>query len=156
MKKTAKHVETPKDKTASLSELFAGTPLEGIFRQAETERPGKKASLKFAAPTPLGEAGGVFTHVFGTDGQKAKVRQREESQYQAVAKPEHDTSGFIAPLVFSYETFTLIEGMAAHLKALVCNEIGIEAGERIFSLVDQIKRIAGDGKEEIGATGLSW
>ncbi|MDD2367622.1 MAG: hypothetical protein PHN84_15845 [Desulfuromonadaceae bacterium] len=71
-------------------------------------------------------------------------------------EPEHDTTGFIAPLVFSYETFTLIEGMATHLKALICNEIGIEAGERIFSLAEQIKRIAGDGKEEISTTGLSW
>ena len=123
MKKTAKQTETRQNKTASLSELFSGTPLEGIFKEAE------------ANMTPA---------------------QNEEAQYQAAAKPEYDKTGFIAPLVFSYETFTLIEGMAAHLKALVCNEIGIEAGERIFSLVDQIKRIAGDGKEEIGATGLSW
>lgn len=69
---------------------------------------------------------------------------------------EHDTTGFIAPLISSFETFTLIEGMAAHLKALVCHEIGVEAGARILSLIDQIGHIAADGKEEIGTTGLSW
>ena len=69
---------------------------------------------------------------------------------------ERDTTGFIAPLIFSHETFTLIEGMAAHLKALVCNEIGVDAGARIFSLIDQIGHVAADGKEEISTTGLSW
>ena len=72
------------------------------------------------------------------------------------AVPEHDKTGFIAPLMASHEAFTLIQGMTAHLKGLVCKEIGLEASARIFSLVDQISLVAADSKEEINMTGLSW
>jgi hypothetical protein len=130
--------------------------------------------VKFAKPTPLSKAGSCFSEILGSKGQKAKPEQQIDPTKpfgiftdvfnkagfpelnQERPEPEHDSTGFIAPLVFSHDTFTLIEGMAVHLKALVCNEIGIEAGARIFSLVDQIKQVAADGKEEISMTGLSW
>ncbi|MBV5341837.1 MAG: hypothetical protein J0665_20160 [Deltaproteobacteria bacterium] len=91
------------------------------------------------------------------------TQQEEVMQEAAIAQysnglnePAYDTTGFIAPLISSHETFTLIEDMAAHLKGLICNEIGLDAAARILSLVDEIKKVASDGKEEISCSGLSW
>jgi hypothetical protein len=70
--------------------------------------------------------------------------------------PEPDTTGFVEPLISSHETFSLIERMAAHLKKLICNETDIKAGDRIFTLLNEIQRLAADGQEEISYTGLSW
>ncbi len=70
--------------------------------------------------------------------------------------PEPDKTGFIEPLVSSHETFDLIEKMAAHLKKLLCNETDIKAGDRIFTMLNEIQRLSADAKEEISYTGLSW
>jgi len=175
MKKTAA-TQKPTTKTVPLSELFKNTPLSDFFKDVEANTQAKKDEqrAKFAKPTPLSEAGSCFSAGLGKKEQKAKAEQQitpsqpfgiftdvfanagfpELNQKQPA--PEPDTTGFIAPLVFSHETFTLIEGMTAHLKSLVCNEIGIEAGARIFSLIEQIKQVAADGKEQISYTGLSW
>jgi len=176
MKKTAT-TQKPTTKTVPLSELFKNTPLSDFFKdvEAHTQATKDEQRAKFAKPTPLSEAGSCFSAVFGDKGKKAEAAQQfdkkpfgiftdvfanagfpELNQERPESEPEPDKTGFIEPLVFSHETFTLIEGMAAHLKSLVCNEIGMEAGARIFSLVDQIKQVAADGKEQISYTGLSW
>lgn len=72
------------------------------------------------------------------------------------AAAERDTTGFIAPLIYSHDAFTLIEGMAAHLRGLLFSGLGIDAAKRFTPLLDQITAVAADGKEEISTTGLSW
>jgi len=65
--------------------------------------------------------------------------------------PEADTTGFIAPLVYSHDAFTLIERLTSHMKTLLDTD-----SSRIISLVNEIQSICEDANEEIAMTGLSW
>jgi hypothetical protein len=158
--------EAPKTRVVALSEMFAGTPLADLFKKAEAEA-AEKERAKFAKPTPLGEAGGVFTHVFGTPEQKAKVESEKrfasalEDVFASKPKattPAHgfvnDDDGYIAALHGVQPILNRATVMLVHALTLVDYIPPSDVRERIKAVLKETTSIVDDALDEITATGI--
>jgi hypothetical protein len=165
-KQAASKQEAPKTRIAPLSEVFAGTPLADFFKRSETEA-AEKGRVKFAKPTPLGEAGSVFTELFGTPEQKAKVENNKlfasvlENAFASKPKattPNHelvnDDDGYIAALHGVQPILNRATVMLAHALTLVDCIRPSDVRDRIKAVLKETTCIVDDALDEVTATGI--
>jgi hypothetical protein len=168
-KQAASKQEAPKTRTAPLSEVFAGTPLADFFKRSETEA-AEKGRVKFAKPTPLGEAGSVFTELFGTPEQKAKVENNKlfasvlEDAFASKPKPAttpshgyvNDDDGYIAALHGVQPILNRATVMLAHALSLIDCIPPSEVRDRIKAVLKETTCIVDDALDEVAATGIIY